>query len=396
MTWLNNIIGNRRWQILISVCVSLAVILVSYHVGNTSYPMAGEKAALVKLNKWKTELGLSRDSVPSDVLLVNVAYDKALTDYVEQGMVMGQQTITDRRKLLEFLTKAREADCYKYIMMDVILEQGIETEHDSALFHLIASMPRMVIPVHSDAPLQDSMLYAKAANADYNITNDETNFARFQFMHQDVPSMPLRMYEEMQRKTIRRHGMFYTSDGHLCSNAITLKLPVRITGAYMEKGDTVTNIAERSYLYLGADILALDSILPVAEQIRDKIVVIGDFNHDVHRTYLGFQPGSVICLNAYYALLRGEHRVSYPFTIFLFFLYMGMTLLILNGKTTDAFFRNPWLKALATFFAFTAVFSLLSLVVYALPVGIVYNPVMPTTIFTTIGIYLNAIKKVKK
>ena len=380
---------------IISVCVSIAVILISYHTGNTSYPMAGEKTALVKLNKWKTTLGLSRDSVPEDVLLVNVAYDKALTDYVEQGMTMGTQTITDRRKLLEFLTKAKQANSYKYIMMDVILEQGIQTEYYSALFRTISTMPRIVIPVHSDSPLQDSTLYAKAANADYSITHDETNFARFQFMHNDVPSMPLKMYEQLHGGDIKRHGIFYTSDGHLCSNAITLKLPVRVSGSYLEKGGDSTNIRERSYLYLGADVLAVDSIVSVGEQIKDKIVVIGDFNHDVHRTYLGYQPGSVICLNAYYALLRGEHLVSYPFTLFLFIIYICMTLLLLNGKTTDAFFRNPWLKAFATFFAFTAVFSLISLTVYALPIGIVYNPVMPTTIFTTLGIYLNAIKKVK-
>ena len=399
--WIEKILGNRRWQVLISVCVSLAVLLLSYTSGNSEQPLAGEKSALVKLNKWKTALGLAHDSVPDEVLLVNVAYDKTLVDYCEDGLPVGQETITDRRKLLDFLTKAQRADNYKFIMMDVIFEQGINSEYDSALFHTIAQMPRIVIPVHVDAPLQDSILYEKAANADYNITHDETNFCRFQFLHDSVPTMPLVIYTEKTGMAIKRHGIFYTSGGRLCRNGVTLKLPIRISGTYMEKAETKTktevqaDVRERSFLYLGADVLAVDSIVSVGEQIKDKIVVIGDFNHDVHRTYLGYQPGSVICLNAYYALLRGEHLINWWFVIFLFFVYAGIAMLILNGKTTDALFRNLWLKALATFFAFTAVFSIISLAVYALPIGIVYNPVMHTTIFTTLGIYLNAIKKVK-
>lgn len=381
-------------RLTLAVLLSIIVILTSYFVGNTSYPMAGEKAALVKLNNWKSYLNLTHDSVPDDVLLLNVSYDKTMTPYQEEGLELGQIPITDRRKLLDFLTKARQADNYKYIMMDVILERGIETESDSALFHTIASMPRIVIPVHSDAPLQDSILYAKAANADYNITHDETNFTRFQFLNDGVPSMPLKMYEAQTGNTIEKHGPFYTCDGHLCSSAITLKLPIKISGTYLEKGEGATNMRERSYLYLGADVLSVDSIVPVAEQIRDKIVVIGDFNNDVHRTYLGFQPGSVICLNAYYALQRGEHRVNYLFTLFLFFVYTGIAMLMLNGRSIDSFFKNPWLKAMASFFALTVVFTIISMVVYALPVGIVYNPVMPTTIFATFGIFINAIKKI--
>lgn len=40
-----------RKIIIFSVFLSIFVIMLSYFVGNTSYPMAGEKKALVKLNK---------------------------------------------------------------------------------------------------------------------------------------------------------------------------------------------------------------------------------------------------------------------------------------------------------------------------------------------------------
>lgn len=385
-------------KLVISILVSVSVLLLSYFMGNTSSPMAGEKAVLVRLNNWKSFLNLNRDSVPDDVLLINVAFDKALTDYSEEGMPIGQFTITDRQKLLRFLTKARAANNYRYIMMDVIFERGIETEYDSILFHTIADMPRMVIPVHDDAPLQDSILYTMAANGDYSITHDETDFVRFQFMHDDVPSMPLVMYKASTGLDIRRNGLFYTSNGHLCTNGLTLKLPIRISGAYMNTKDGAIHRAqrERSYIYMGADVLDVDSIIPISEQIEGKIIVIGDFNTDVHRTYAGKQPGSVICLNAYYALLRGEHLVSYPFMVFLFFVYLVISLLMLNGKTLDTFVSNPMLKVASSFFTYTIVFTFIAMVVYATPSGIVYNPVFPTTVFTFLGLFIGGLRKITK
>ena len=280
--------------------------------------------------------------------------------------------------------------------MDVIFEKGIETEYDSILFRTIANMPRIVIPVHEDAPLQDSILYAKAANGDYSITHDETDFVRFQFMHGDLPSMPLVMYKASTGLDIKRNGLFYTSNGHLCTNGLTLKLPIRISGAYMNtrNANEGNSHKERSYIYMGADVLDIDSIIPVAEQIANKIIIIGDFNTDVHRTYAGKQPGSVICLNAYYALLRGEHLVSYPFTLFLFFVYVVISLLMLNGKTLDTFVSNPMLKVASSFFTYTIIFTFIAMVVYATPSGIVYNPVFPTTVFTFLGLFIGGLKKV--
>lgn len=378
-------------KITFSVFFSVVVILLSYLVGNTSYPMTGEKATLENLNILKSFFNLTHDSVPDDVLLINVAFDKVLTDYYEEGMPIGQLAITDRKKLLDFLNRARKADNYKYIMMDVILEQGIETEYDSALFCTIASMPRIVIPTHEDVLLQDSILNPKAANADYSITQKETNFSHFQFVHDEVPSMPLKLYEAVTGRTIERHWCFYSCDGRLCTNGLTLKLPIRTSGTYTDKD----SLQMRGYVYLGADVLN-DSIIPVSEQIDGKIVVIGDFNNDVHRTYAGVQPGSVICLNAYYALMRGEHYVNYVFYIILFFVYTIITFLIFKNNTADAFFDNPWLKAIASFFTLTAILSIIAVIVYATPMGIVYNPVVPSAVFTILGTVLNARRKLKE
>ena len=147
-----------RKKVIASAVFSVAILLFSYVVCNTSIPLPDEMSVLQGWDKFKSINGYNSDSIPDDVLLVNVTYDKQLVDYSRDGIPLGQYAITDRKKLLDFLRIAKKAENYKYILLDVIFEKGIVSRYDSALFSLIASMQRIVIPVHKDAPLQDRVL----------------------------------------------------------------------------------------------------------------------------------------------------------------------------------------------------------------------------------------------
>ena len=137
---------NNRKTLRVSLLVSLAITIFSYEVANSLHPMAGEYAAQKQINDFRKFLGLQQGHVPDSILFINVCYDKTLIPYEEQGMPVGNTVITDREKLLSLLTEAKKANNYRYIFMDVCFEEGLETEADSALFHTIASMDRIVIP----------------------------------------------------------------------------------------------------------------------------------------------------------------------------------------------------------------------------------------------------------
>ena len=371
--------------------VSIFVLLATYLVGNTSFPLPDEMAVLQAWDKFKTFNNNNADSIPNEVLLINVCYDKQLVDYEEDGIPVGQYVITDRRKLLDFLTIARKADNYKYIMLDVIFEKGIASPQDSALFNLIASMERIVIPVHHDVPLQDSLLYTKAASADYTVTWKDTNFARFKFLRSDRPSMPLKMYEDINGGYIHKHGLLYTSNNWLCKNGITLKLPIKLSSEHEESG----SMMKYNTYHLGADLLDLVSIAPVADDIDGKIVVIGDFKNDIHDTYAGPQPGSLICLNAYYALVRGDHvlRGEYGgvllFCIFIAIVYFIVSLACLHGFTLAAVTSNPWLKIVLSFATTNLLFWSIAILAYILPLNYVYVVWIPIAVFSLIDFFVN-------
>lgn len=385
------------WKVMVSVAVSLLITSANYVAGNTSFPLPDEMKVLQSWDQLKKWISPNKDSIPDEVLLLDVSYDKQLADYVVNDMPVGNYAITDRQKLLDFLSVAQRAGNYKYIMLDVIFEQGISSPQDSALFHLITTMKRIVIPVHEDAQLEDSILYCKAANADYTVTWEETNFARFQFIHDGVPSMPLRMYQELSGDSINQYGLLFFSQGWLCRNGITLKMPFRISADTKEEGD----MQKVNVLHLGCDMLAMDSISPIGEEIKDKIVVIGNFSEDVHETYAGPMSGSIICLNAYYALLNGDHILFghygsvLLFYIFMLLLYFSISMAYLNGFSLSTKIQNPWLKLSLSLISINVLFWIIAVLAYVSPLDLVYNVWIPIGAFSLLDFIANIFSNYK-
>ena len=378
-------------KIVLSVVISMAVLVFSYILENTSFPLPDEMKVLKYVDKSRSLVGMNHHNVPDSFMMINVCFDKQLVDYEENGMPVGQYVITDRSKLLRFLRLAHEKDNYRYIMLDVIFEKGFQTPCDSALFSLIAAMPRIVVASHKDVILQDAMLFEKSGNADYTSTWEETDFTRYQFLHKGgVESISLRMYKELTGRNITRHGMFYTCDGRLCRNALTLKQPIRMSGSISYYNEEKI---EKNYLYLGKDLLETDSIMPVSEQIEGKIIVVGDFMLDRHDTYLGVQAGSVICANAYNALCNGEHYINWYFIAFLFVLYAFIAYMRINNQHFFNENLHIAIKIILSLFSVPALLIVVAVIAYMC--GIVYNLYIPTFVYWICDFISNIYNKCK-
>ncbi len=358
--------------------LSIGIIAASYFIGNSDIPMPDEMKVLRTFDNIMKFSGQYEDNVPDSILLVNVCYDKQLVDYSVHDIPVGQFVITDREKLLRFLTAAYEADNYRYIMMDVFFEHNIKSPQDSALFATIRKMNRIVIANHTDSHLSDSLLKKKSAYADYTVTWKVTKFSHFQFTRDgDEPTMPLRIYEDLTGKTIKRWGPFYYSDGRLCKNAITLNIPIRVAEDYSLE---TPNILEKRYEFLGADILAHDSIYPISMQLENKIVIIGDFMTDVHDTYLGPQPGSLICINAYNALQQGDHYFHWGWAFVQFLIYFIIGYFLMSNLTFARMVPNVYLRMLFFIFSVPTILLIVALIAYV-TTGYVYNMYIPTFLY---------------
>lgn len=270
------------------------------------------------------------DTLPDDVLLIDATYDRENLPIYEPGIPIpiGTTPVTDRRKILDLLQKLQRTNCYRFIMLDILFAADIPpTPADSALFHTIATMPRILIPKQDGYLLADSILYTKARYSEYDYSLLENNFVKYPTICNGEPSISLSMYEQLSGDSVTvRNKYFATSRGHIVDAALPLHyrhwlcpsslLPsVNLYG----KSSTDINDGEKvSTQYISPRTITLGHMCRyyndkmIATSTADKIVIIGGLTDgDIHSTYSGDLSGALINLNAYEAMSRGEHRISY-------------------------------------------------------------------------------------
>ena len=324
----------RQKAVRVALWSSLLLLVVSYLVNNMAL-FTGEQldnfALVAYLRSLSNSNNLSASSSDEDeILYINVAYDKALTHYTYHNdrtgkdVVMGTVEITDREKLLRLLTLLSNTD-YRYIIMDVRFERGYEALQqglDTALFRQIQQMRDIVIATHPGVVPMTDMLDSVTAYNDYYSTITATNFVRYNYIHRGRPTMPLVAYEELTGNTITPHaaGLFYTSDAHLCHKSLFLGFDKAGTGRDSEQR-------------LGHDILSVDNAQErLKKAAKDKIVVIGDFDNDLHDTYAGRHSGGKLLATALRALERHKHYVNWWLVLLLFGLYSTLTYSMYSDK----------------------------------------------------------------
>ena len=209
-----------KWKngriLLISLGNTIILLMLSYFLNNLAL-FTGEDLNMYAWMEWiKGKIGLAEKIDYKEALFINVAYDKQLVDKCDEfGMPVGNIDITDRTKLLELLNLLTETNTYKYVILDVRFEKGLESKIDSSLFDKISHMDKVVCANHRDIELADSALYAKAAINDYTSTIVAANFTRYKFIRGGKTSLPLHVYGDLTGKTIKKYGLLSTYDGKL-------------------------------------------------------------------------------------------------------------------------------------------------------------------------------------
>lgn len=329
----NNWIIKKTTAIWISIASALLIMFVCYIQNNIPYPYYDDIEHYSKLEYLKRKVcGEVRND--SDVVYINVAYDKKLVEYAdpEIGMPEGNIDITDREKLYKFLTILHKEKLYKYVFLDVRFERGYDDKDslnektvDEKLYGLIANMSNIVVSHHGDINIADSLIYPKTARNDYFATITATNFVRYHYIEDGEESVPLRMYKEINRGKMSSLCGIYGTDGVLSYNCPFLRIPFQFPSKYDENG-------ELQYLNLGTDVLDVMSGEDIANLVKGKIVIIGDMIEDVHDTYVGMQPGSYITYNAYMALVDGNNKVNWWFWGIMFLVYIMTSLFMFSRK----------------------------------------------------------------
>lgn len=321
-------VKNQKVALLVSLCNVFILTLLSYILNNQPLFTGEDLNQFAWIQVLKNKLGIENKIDKQEALFVNIAYDKLLIELSDDyGMSVGNIDITDRSKLLSLLQILRRTNRYAYIFLDVRFEKGYNVPSiDSLLFTEIGSIRNIVVANHRGIEIADKSLLNKSAISDYDATIVATNFVRYRYSYDGLSSMPLYAYKELTDKTINRHWLFYTCDGKLCYNSLFIDFPVEDFNELGENG-------EKTYYNMGSDLLDNYSEKDIATLTEGKYIVIGDMIEDMHDTYSGLKPGSVITYYAFLSLMEGKHFVRSWLILFLAIVFFLISLSQFSHKS---------------------------------------------------------------
>ena len=327
----------------------------------------------------------NEEDVPSDLLFVNVAYDRQLVDVFDEfGFPKGNIDITDRGKLLRLLENLRNSN-YKYIVLDVAFSNEYASAEDSALFKLISSMDNIVIPKSENITLADSILYDKARYSDYSTYISETNFVKYEFIRNGETTLPYQLYLDLYGDKISHIGPFYFFNGQLANKSVILRHPIKLWNKFSDKN---VEMAESRYYNLGSEILDLD--IDPADLAENKIVIIGDFTeHDIHDTYMGKISGPVINVNAYLSLKNNNLSIPSWYILFLIGLYMAISYCIIMNvkilKTIKLYDKIKFIsiRVIISSLGLTSLLTVIAILIYLL-FSLEFNILIPSIYFSVL------------
>ena len=316
----------NRKRFLSSLCISAAVslflLVICYVYMNMPYTYGyGDNT----VNRMSFLKDMFRPSQPTDdVIAVNVSYDRDLIPFNDsQGIPAGAIDITDRAKLLEFMTRLKKWDNYKYVLCDIRFDDPqLVTPSDSALFACIASM-RDIVVATEDPDIAPSILREKAAVSQYKVRMAGDDFMKYNFISDGNEGIVLKMWKDITGGTYEKHWWGYTCNGKLSVNSIIPDIRFAIYDIYSPEGDKLI-------YQLGADITDYPE-----EYVKDlfdgKMILIGDWlKDDLHMTVRSSQPGISIVYNAFLCIINGENILPVWVYILLFLTFFIESMFMLK------------------------------------------------------------------
>lgn len=265
-------------------------------------------------------LNLDDDPPAKEYLFIDLAHDKEL---IASEKVLGNDVVTDRKKLAAlFNICKRNPNSYKFILCDVYLKG--DSPNDSLLAASVKDLRKTVFPIHSATgdSLEIPKFKVPYALADY--TTEGGLFFKYTLQSQSqFSTLPVYMYEQLNGGNIQWHPFFVTDKGRLIFNNFIVDFPIRNFEVFNNHAYPVITLSE--LLLLPEDII-------VNQFLKDRIILAGDFENDIHTTIYGNTTGTLILLNTYLTLKMGYHIVS-PLWIMMM---LGLFTLI----SYQVFYRN--------------------------------------------------------
>ncbi len=320
--------------ILISVLHSFLLLGLGYVWLGMTYTF-GDEAFLIKWTSLikKVVMNIDPKPPPSNVLFVNTAQSKVeiKIDLDPLSVEPTKIEITNREQLSQLLAlMAPYKDEIRLVVLDMLFDYP--SEKDSLLqqqFHFFAEKVVGASHLESGDKYIKPVLDLPFALATY--TSAAGMYFKYPVMFNGRKTLPTVIYEKVSGNKITRGSLFYR-DG----KKLSLKAPITDFKVRMEDFKVGNDLSESNYaLHHLATLTTLGPLMD--EQDREKLfagklIIVGDFNNDMHKTAFGIMPGLLIVYNAYLTLLHNENVINPVWLLLMIIGFSWISFRLLKGK----------------------------------------------------------------
>lgn len=391
---------NKAKRIFIALLAGFIILVVTWKYQNYDYTLALEDAFFKKVFLIRDKILSPKPKKTKEFVFINTGKDLAL---VEDTVDYGSVAISDRAKILQvmqYINRTSAKPAIVVIDVQFYYPFSIDPEVDELLQQEIGASDKVVIPIlKAGSDRYKPPLYrTRYAHSDYRTFS--ATFNKFRILIQDtVKSIPILMHEMMDGARYRDHFLYPTCNGRLCLTAMwptyyLLEDSVK-KASYAEGMETIesTLVGQKvhtEFYNIGELLYALEgNPTAVKNFLADKVVIIGNFQEDVHVTPVGKMAGPVLIANLYLSLLNGEHIVSPLFVLLMLgsftvlsyvAIFKKMPEINLSFKFLFSSYLTKFIKNYISYFGAMFFVSAIALFVFDIQIALF----LPSLIFTSI------------
>jgi len=308
--------NRKKWLLSFLHALFLLVLTAMWMNSPNSY---GDEKVVIKWPALSIRLFSFTDkSVSKDkYLFIDLSHEKA-TIPSDDGT--GNIAITDRKKLSDFFNIIKKNPSkVKFIFCDVLLKG--QSDEDNALQQSIDGLDNLLFAtqVNQKGIVEQSAFRLKQGLTDYQASDGD--FIKFNlFQDKATRTLPIGMYSQLNDHQFDSYGPLHFDNGKLSLNYMIVDYKILFRQLFQTNGYHVSRLS---------DLLVVPADELVEKYLKGRIIIMGDFENDIHDTPFGPMPGSLIMLNTYLSLLDGKHLVSTIWIIYLLFAYTLLSKIIL-------------------------------------------------------------------
>ncbi len=321
---------SRRWpkKLLIFFLHAIGLLCLCWWWQASGYTLGVETSLAEKSILLKRTLIKRAEDTSAHFLFLDVSGVKKLVPREDRT---GVEMITDRQKIAELLKIVGRVsnDQYQYIICDVIFDKP--STDDAVLDRAMSSCGKVIIPYTFEEGELKSPVFKNVSTGYVGYQESSGLYGsdviiKYPLISADgQKSLPTLVFEKTQNKTVKSFMGLASVDGKVFFNN-------RLIDFRLRKRHLVDSLGNNK-------VLAFDDMLNLLKTrdtfffrqfMAKKLIVIGDFEHDMHKTAAGSMAGSLILANVYLSMLSGDDNISWYLLLYLLTTFTFLSWLLIS------------------------------------------------------------------